>query len=246
MKLNAPFDQIPRGNTAPGVHRSVIEYLAASGLDLSGQTVLDVPCGNGEFLDTLKVFFPNAAAFGVDIDAPENASDHHILKVDLSEPGRLDLDIKFRLITSISGVMEFDNTLNFFRQLRRHIADDSMLIVTNDNLLSARDRSLYFFSGRFRQYPMFVGRDAPTWKIVHLENLLRILYDAGFNASEVRYVPSKWTEWLWLPVALPVYLIQSLSFAFCKNGPPYKEKAARYPFASLFSRHYFVVCGSRN
>ena len=239
MPLEDRLNNIPRGNTAPGVNQAVIEYLLATG-DVKGP-VLDVPCGSGVFLDALKSFFPHVATFGVDIDPCEGTA-HRIFKADLSGPEALDLGEKFGLITSISGVMEFDNTLSFFTQLRDKIADDGLLIVTNDNLLSVRDRVLYFFSGRFRQYPMFVADGAPTWKILPLQNLLRILKDAGFEFGEIRYVPAKWTEWLWLPVALPIYLIQSLAFAFGRDAMPYKKKAARYPFASLFSRHYILIC----
>ena len=239
MPLEERLNDIPRGNTAPGVNRAVIEYLLAAG-EIKGP-LLDVPCGGGIFLDAVKGFFPDVDTYGVDIE-PREGTAHRMFKSDLSGSEPLDLGEKFGLITSISGVMEFDNTLNFFRRLRENIADDGLLIVTNDNLLSVRDRVLYFFSGRFRQYPMFVADDAPTWKILALQNLLRILKDAGFETAEVRYVPAKWTEWLWLPIALPIYLFQSMAFAFGRDAMPYEEKAARYPFASLLSRHYFIVC----
>lgn len=240
MSSREKLDQIPRGNTAPGVNRAIIEYLLEAKSKYAAALVLDVPCGNGDFLDSLKAFFPNASTFGADVN-PAADSDHTILKVDVSTGDWLNVDTKFDLITCISGVMEFDNTLSFFKQLRQCITGDGVLIVTNDNLLSIRDRVLYLFGGRFRQYPMFVADDAPTWKILPLQNLLRILNDAGFDAGEVRYVPAKWTEWLWLPAAFPIYLIQCLVFFLGKRQMTYKEMAARYPFASLLSRHYFVV-----
>jgi hypothetical protein len=242
MDLEAKLDQIPRGNTCPGVNRAVIEYLLSSKKNFAGEAVLDVPCGRGEFLGIVKTFFPECETFGADIDPPADGGDHRFLKVDLAGPGSFASDRAFDLITSISGVMEFDNTLNFLRKLRERITEQGMLIVTNDNLLSARDRILYLSAGRLRQYPMFVADDAPTWKILPLQNLLRILHDSGFEEMEIRYVPAKWSEWLWLPVAAPVYLFQMLSFLFGKKDIPFKEKAARYPFASLFSRHYIVVC----
>jgi len=244
MNALEELDQIPRGNTAPGVNRAIIEYLLKSGNTFAGAAVLDVPCGNADLLDALKKFFPDSLTFGTDINPPEKP-DHQISKADASADDRLGLDRRFKLITCVSGVMEFDNTLNFFRSLRKCIADDGVLIVTNDNLLSVRDRLLYFFSGRLRQYPMFVDDNAPTWKILPLQNLLRILGDAEFEVREIRYVPAKWSEWLLLPAALPIYLFQSIAFALDKHTLSYKEKATRYPFASLFSRHYFIVCGPR-
>ena len=242
MDLAAKLDSIPRGNTCPGVNRAIIEYLLSLGKKVDARTILDVPCGRGEFLDVIKTFFPESRTFGADVVLPDSKSDHVLAKNDLSGNKPLEFENNFSLVTSISGVMEFDNTLSFFRKVRERIDGSGLFIMTNDNLLSARDRVLYFFFGRLRQYPMFVDDDAPTWKILPLQNLLRILLDAGFEASEIRYVPAKWTEWLWLPVAFPIYLFQTLNFALNKGGPDYKEKAKRYPFASLFSRHYFVVC----
>ncbi|MEP6848706.1 MAG: class I SAM-dependent methyltransferase [Acidobacteriota bacterium] len=239
MSLETDLDHIPRGNTAPGVNRMVIDYLSTK-IDRDARAaVLDVPCGNGEFIAAVTTIFPSLTAVGADIAPPDREG---FVKADLSSSEELKFDPRFDVITSISGVMEFDNTLNFFVRLRENITEDGLLIVTNDNLLSVRDRVLYFFSGRFRQYRMFVADDAPTWKIMPLQNLLRVLKDARFETAEIRYVPAKWAEWLWLPIALPIYLFQSLAFALDRSTPSYKEKAARYPFASLFSRHYMLIC----
>jgi SAM-dependent methyltransferase len=242
MDITAQLDQIPRGNTCPGVNRAIIEYLLALKKDFAGEAVLDVPCGSGEFLRVMKTFFPACETFGADIAPPENDADHGFLQTDLTGSLSLGFGTKFKLITSISGVMEFDNTLNFLRNVCQQIDEQGLLVVTNDNLLSVRDRFLYLFAGRLRQYPLFLDRHAPTWKILPLQNFLRILEDAGFEAGDIRYVPAKWSEWLWLPIAAPIYLFQLFSFLFPKNEFSYNEKTARYPFASLFSRHYFIVC----
>jgi len=245
MDLEAKLDAIPRGNTCPGVNRAIIEFLLEGNKDLRGEAVLDAPCGRGEFLDVLKTFFPECRTYGADIVLPKENGDHVLIQADLADEKLLTFAEKFSLITSISGVMEFDNTLNYFRKICERMAESGLLIVSNDNLMSAKDRCLYFFTGRFRQYPTFVEDDAPTWKILPLQNLLRILHDGGFKAEAIRYVPAKWTEWFWLPVALPIYLTQTLSIAFSKKGLPYNKKTKRYPFVSLFSRHYLVICRPR-
>jgi len=242
MDLEAKLGTIPRGNTCPGVNRAVIEFLLANNKDLREKAVLDAPCGQGEFLDVLKTFFPKCRTYGADVALPKKNGDHMLIQADLSDEKPLAFAEQFSLVTSISGVMEFDNTLNYFRKIRERVAESGLFIVTNDNLVSARDRCLYFFTGRLRQYPMFMDDAAPTWKILPLQNLLRVLHDSGFKEVEIRYVQGKWTDWLWLPIALPIYLTQTLSFAISKKWLPYAEKAKRYPFASLFSRHYLVVC----
>lgn len=47
---------------------------------------------------------------------------------------------KFDLVLSVSGVMEFDNTLQFFEQCKNHLNVGGMFLVSNDNLMSVRDR----------------------------------------------------------------------------------------------------------
>ena len=138
--------------------------------------------------------------------------------------------------------MEFDNTLSFFERLKESLAENGLLVVTNDNLLSVRDRILYLLFGRFRQYRLFIQTNEPTWKILSLHNLLRILSEAGFSIAEIKYVPTKKSEWIWLPFALPIYTFQYLYLRFGEKEIPFAEKYKLYPFSSLLARHYIVVC----
>src|SRR4029078_9949994 len=117
-------------------------------------------------------------------------------------------DKKFRVITSISGVTEFDNTQQFFEQLKPYLDPEGILIVSNDNVFSVRNRILFLLFGRFRQTHLFMGNEELTWKIIPLQNLTRILYEGGFEIAEVRYVPAKASEWLWLPLAVLIYIFQ--------------------------------------
>lgn len=233
--------KIPRGNTVPGVNRAIIEYLLTHNSELKG-TVLDVPCGDAAFLNALKEFFPAVEIFGADINPPIDDSQDSFFTIDARQPFTIGTDRKFKLITSISGVTEFDNTQQFFEQLKPCLDADGSLIVTNDNIFSVRNRVLFLLFGRFRQTHLFVEPDEPTWKIIPLQNLTRILYEAGFEVEEVRYVPAKMSEWLWLPVAVLIYISQYLYLRFGEAETSFSAKAATYPFASLIARHYFLVC----
>ena len=246
MNLSEKLAAIPRGNTCPGVNREIIETLLSLETDLAGAAILDVPCGEGEFLQTVKDFFPHCETYGADIRAPSNVFPHNFLQIDASRKNLFADTAKFRIITCISGVMEFDNTRDFFEQLREKTTADGLVIVTNDNLLSVRDRFLYFFLGRFRQYKLFVGNHQPTWKILHLHTLQRILYDAKFELMSVKYMPFGSGEWVWLPFAAIIYLIQLLYFRFSEPQMSFAEKRAFYPFRSLLSRHYVIVCRIQN
>ena len=233
--------KIPRGNTVPGVNRAIIEYILKHNTELKG-AVLDAPCGDAAFLNAFKEFFPAVETFGADIKPPADNSQHSFFEIDARQPFAFETDKKFYLITTISGVTEFDNTQQFFEQLKPYLGVDGFLIVSNDNIFSVRNRVLFLLFGRFRQTHLFMANDEPTWKIIPLQNLTRILYEAGFEVEEVKCVPAKLSEWLWLPVALLIYIFQFLYLRFGENGTTFAARTAIYPFASLIARHYFLVC----
>ncbi len=236
----AKLARIPRGNTCPGVNREIIEILLER--EFAPTALLDVPCGAGDFLRTVKDFFPNCETFGADIRPPEQDFPGRFMQLDAQSDDLFQISGKPDAITCISGVMEFDNTLAFFDKLRGNLSENGVLIVTNDNLVAVRDRVLYLLFGRFRQYRRFIGSDQPTWKMLHLQNLLRILKDANFEKVEIRYAPVVSGDWMWLPLALILYVFQVIYFHLAETETTFAEKSALYPFAALLSRHYVVVC----
>ena len=234
-----PGASIGGGNTISGTYEQVLDTLGeAMGRDFS---LLDVPCGTGVFLDEVKHRFPDARTTGWDLDPPGTPFPHELRQVDLSRAASLDTSAQFDVITCISGVMEFDNTLSFFELLGRSIQSDGLLIVTNDNLLSVRDRLLYLIGGRFGQYKFTLARDAPTWKVVTLQNLLRVIHDAGFEAYHLCYVRPKPLEWLWSPLAALIYLLQRTTAGVMDP----ESGLTLLPFRSLISRHYVLYCRRR-
>lgn len=240
----SPVDlsKVERGNTSPGVNRAIIEYLLSLKTDFAGENFLDVPCGAGSFLNAVKDFFPKAKRTGGDINTPPADFSHEFLQINAQSENALDAAKKYKIITCISGVMEFDNTLAFFDRLKRNLDENGTFIVTNDNLVSVRDRVLYLLFGRFRQYKLLIPHNRPTWKVLSLQNLLRIADEAGFEAIDIKYVAPKSAELVWLPLALPIYSFQYLYLRFAEPEIPFDEKIKLYPFASLLARHYIVVC----
>ncbi|MDP2818892.1 MAG: class I SAM-dependent methyltransferase [Polaromonas sp.] len=242
MPTSQNLDSIPRGMTCRGVHRAVIEYLLKSGHDLSSSAMLDIPCGQGELISSLRRFFPGADLRGCDLKKPESLASGNFASVDASRPFTVFSGHKFDYIFSVSGVMEFDNTLQFFESCHQHLRDGGHFVVTNDNIVSMRDRISYFCLGKVRQYHLFVTLGQGGWKVIPIHNMLRILQDAGFRIREVRYVSLLPKDWLMLPFALLVYPFQFLYMNLSRSRIPWKEQRAIYPFRSLLCRHYIVVC----
>lgn len=208
--------------------------------------LLDVPCGNGEFLDAVKDFFPGVETSGADVVGPPPNYAHRFIDLDASGNWRVETDETFDVITCISGVMEFDNTLSFFARLRKIAGSSSSIFVTNDNLVSVRDRLLYLLFGRFRQYKLAIEPNAPTWKILPLQNLMRILMDAGFEILRIEYVPPKSSDWIWLPLAALIFAFQYTYTKFVETQFASTPTTRMFPFISLLSRHYVVTCRLRS
>ena len=246
MTDHKQLEQVPRGNTSAGVNRTIIGHLLSVLEPEATGSLLDIPCGKGEFLDSAKRFFPKMETFGADITATPKDFEHNFTKIDAAHFSPPQTGTKFRIVTCISGVMEFDNTLSFFEGLKEVIDQNGELIVSNDNLVTVRDRVLYLLFGRHRQYKMAIPFHAPTWKIVPLQNLLRILHDSGFKLTAIRYVPPRPSDWLWLPLAALFAPFQYLYLRSSSEEQNLSLKRAMFPFLSLLSRHYIVICRPRS
>ena len=184
--LNEKLENISRGNTCKGVNREIIKYLLSLKNDFADEHFLDLPCGEGAFLKAVHEFFPQAKPVGGDLRPPSKFFSPEFLQIDARRGISLQTKRKFKVITCISGVMEFDNTLNFFESVKENLEENGSFIVTNDNLLTVRDRFLYLLFGRFRQFRFTIDKKQPTWKILTLQNLLRILHEAEFEVVEIK------------------------------------------------------------
>jgi hypothetical protein len=194
----------------------------------------------------VKEFFPQAETVGGDITEPEADFSREFLRLDASGDAQIQTNGKFDTITCISGVMEFDNTLSFFRRLRPVADKDILLFVTNDNLVSVRDRLLYLLFGRFRQYKLAIQPGSPTWKMLPLQNLMRILIDAGFEIVRIEYVRPKASDWLWSPLAAIIFPFQFVYTKFSEPTLSSIPTTQMFPFVSLISRHYVITCRLAN
>ena len=240
--------QIPRGSTCPGVHELVLQLLTKSARTGNPQSVLDIPCGKAEFLSVLHQVFPSWTLHGADLYAPQKAEGYGFHQIDAAKGFLISDQTGFDYISCISGVMEFDNTLNFFKDCNLHLHEQGVLLVSNDNHASVYDRLSYLFLGSFRRpYRIFVAPGQTTWKVVPINNLCRILVESGFEVVDVHYVSTSFKD-IFLGILLGplLYLIQRLYRFFDKatrrSAVSYYLQSKLYPFKSYFCRHYVLVC----
>jgi len=241
--IETAASQVPRGNTCRGVNERIGQIFEKRDWNLNGKDFLDLACGEGEFLRYLAVKYPEVRAKGADRQFfCDNQRSPPIAKANLEEPFRVFEQICFDFVICISGVMEFDNTLQFFRCCREHLKPGGYFLVTNDNVATVRDRLTFFFCGKPRQFPLFTQPGQATWKILHIQNMVRNLLEAGFRIDEIHYTPVFRKDLLFIPIALLIYLWQEKIVMNSTHGAPSPWGRMMYPFSSLISRHYIIVC----
>ncbi|GAA4353535.1 hypothetical protein GCM10023185_14260 [Hymenobacter saemangeumensis] len=237
------YENVPRGNTQKHVNREVLRYLLErSGLS-SQSRVLDLSCGDGELLTLLRRYWPQATLVGSDIRSTAPAVPGlYYQQADLSQPFEIAPGAgAFDLVTSVSGVMMFGNTRTFIASSARHVRPGGQLLVTNDNILTMRDRVSYLFTGRVRRFKLLFEADEKITQLVQHQELKRLLEIHGLEVKEVFYTSFYTEDLLYLPLALLIYPFQWLSTRRLKNSTPQALRQQLFGFKSLLCRHYVMI-----
>ncbi len=223
------------------INSEVASYLTSHPERHSFQKFLDAPCGDGRFVRLAKEHFPQGLVRGADIIRFPSMEESLWRKVDATRPFAL-ADAPFDVVTSICGVMDFDNTANFLEMCAKHLRPGGLLIVTNDNVLSLRDRLSFLFFGRFKRFASFFRPGDPTFKAILIQELHKLVLEQGLEIQLVRYCCVRAEDWLLLPFALPLFLVQALHHLLAKHPIPLRERFQLVPLQALTHRHYFFVC----
>ncbi|MGC4073870.1 MAG: methyltransferase domain-containing protein [Nibricoccus sp.] len=245
MPHHPSLDQIPKGNTCHGVNRAVVEHLLSLDAEWAGKRILDIPCGAGVLLKVLREFFPRAVVKGADLRPGGEFAAEEVAAVDASRPFAIFPEAKFDLIASVSGIMEFHNTRQFFETCRGHLKEGGQLVVTNDNVVTVRDRLAYLFFGRTRLFRLLVSPELATWKPIPMQCLVRMLHDGGFTIRSIRYVSARPKDWMLLPLALLLWPFQWVQLQAEKASLPEELRRMMFPFGVMIYRHCVVVCEVR-
>lgn len=245
--LKTQLAQVPRGNTQKHVNRAVLRDLLtheATRLGRPGLRWLDAPCGAGEFLEQVRRFFPQADLSGTDVraDAPAvPGAPVRYQPADLSRGVPFAEAAPFDVVTSISGIMCFANTAQFVGQCAERLAPRGVLLVSNDNCLTVRDRLSYLFSGRVRRFRLLFEPDEGNFQLVQHQELKRLFDINGIELQRVVYTSFYTEDLLYLPLALLLWPWQWWQLRRARSCTGHALRQQLFGFKSLLYRHYFFV-----
>lgn len=242
----AQLASVPRGNTQKHVNRDVLAYLLGHQTARLAQPVcwLALPCGQGEFLGQVRRFFARPQLWGADVRpaSPEVLGGLAGYEVtDLSRWFPFEPRPEFDVITSISGIMCFANTAQFVGHCARRLRPGGLLLVSNDNCLSVRDRLSYLFAGRVRRFRLLFEPDEGNFQLVQHQELKRLFDVNGIRLLHVEYTARYTEDLLYLPLALLLWPWQWWLLRRTRSSTGWALRRQLFGFKSLLHRHYFFV-----
>lgn len=231
---------IEKGNTQIGVNKCVISLIQARFSQEKKFKLLDIPCGSGEFLRSFKKIYSNVQVQGQDLFAePVNEIKPYFLKGDAKDFSKVDRP--FDIITSISGVMVFDDITGLFQNASENLNPEGYFIVTNDNILTIRDRFSFLFFGRLKRFKLLYSKDEGNWNVILIQALWKLFMQNNFKLEDVKYTSIRAEDYLLIPVAVFFYPIQLLYLLTAKSEMPISLRLKLFPFISLIARHYVMI-----
>jgi len=230
--------QIPKGNTQLGVLQKIYDFLAP--LDLKPKHILDIPCGKGEFVELLKQLYPQAEVSGVDLfENPMPQIEKNFIRSDM-RIWDFAQEKKYDLIFSVSGVMQCDDLFGFFEKAKKHLSDDGYFIVTNDHVMTIRDRLSFFFFGEVKRFRKYFSKDEGNWNLVLIPALLKHFENQDFKDIQIHYCSIKPEDLIFL-IFFPFFFVLDLFPLFLsKSNWSLKKRLRMYPWKSYIYRHYFI------
>lgn len=233
--------QVERGETQKGVNEKVLQLVTDKFPKKDFFKALDLPCGSGLFLNYVKQLFPNAELTGADIREPGMVNLKNYVQMDLSKNFSLSPAERYDLITSVSGVMMFENTKSFISNCISQLKPNGTFIITNDNSATIIDKFFFLFLGRYRLFkPVFEDKETLTQNI-SLPELCRLLSIHGLEIETIMFTSTYIKDFIFFPLAVLIYPVQMLYMSRYKTTVSPRLINLMFPFKHYFCRHYIMV-----
>lgn len=233
---------VPRGLTQKNVNLKVLDLIERHLTKVPHPhfKLLDIPCGEGLFAHFLKNKFPQSQITGVDVRDKIDFDSFEFHSGTAQEFLRKNQSRKFHIITCISGVMCFDGIQEAIPQMHENLEPNGLLILTNDNILTIRDRLSFLFFGHFKRFKLFFSKNEGNWNLVLPQALNMQLEKNNFNDIQIKYTSVYFEDFLFLPIALVIYPVLCAFLFLKKSSWPVKKRFSFFPFQMFYCRHYII------
>lgn len=232
---------VPRGSTQKNVNEVVFNAIKKHVQNKSNFSLLDVPCGHGVFANFIKEQYPQSKVVGIDLfENPQNPKfDFHKTKAQyfLLE----NKNTKYDMVTCISGIMCFDGAGDFFQTIYPSLSEGGIFVVTNDNVLTVRDRIHFLIFGHLKRFRLLYSTDEGNWNVIMPQGVGMLLERAGFKNIQYKYTAIYFEDFIFLPMAILIYPFFAFYLLLFKGTKTAGERLKMFPFMSLIARHYVVT-----
>lgn len=232
-----PSHLVEKGNTQKDVNKKILEFLIDQANPPS--SLFDAPCGEGEFLIAFRRFFPQARLAGQDLFAKPLTEIKEVFSRGDLKSAFVDQK-NYDVITCISGVMVFDHVSSYIEKAATRLNPQGYLILTNDNILTVRDRLSFLFFGQLKRFKLIYSPQEGNWNVVLIQALWKLVKANKLKLVKVEYTSFYPEDFLFLPLALLLYPIWWCKIYFSRGEMDSTTRRQLFPFAALLARHYII------
>lgn len=233
---------VPRASTQKNVNQVVFKSIASRlEANTTEQLMIDAPCGNGEFAQYLMSVFPKLKVIGVDLFTEVAAKNFEFYKMSAHDFFKQQKPSSVDIITCISGVMCFDGIPELMSSFYSSLKPKGILVLTNDNIMTIRDRLNFLFFGHFKRFKLLYSKKEGNWNLILPQALVAHLQNKGFQNLRIKYTAIYIEDLFLLPFAICIYPIFLTYLLLLKNQMSFKQRLELFPFRMLISRHYVIT-----
>lgn len=236
------MNPVPRGSTQKNVNQVVYNSIAPKIVNSASELQLvDTPCGDGEFAHYLGGRFPHLKVTGVDLFTQPVGKSFEFFKQSAHQHFRQRAPESVDIIICISGVMCFDGVPELVAAFHSALKKNGVLVITNDNIMSVRDRLNFLFFGHFKRFKLLYANNEGNWNVVLPQSLVAQIRKNGFTNWQMAYTSIYTEDLLFIPIALLIYPVFVCYLLLRKSELTASERLKLFPFKMLLSRHYVIT-----
>ena len=224
MTVTAAPRPRPRELTSRNTHAVVARLL---GREPAARRVLDIPCGEGAFLERVRALGGGREPHGADIVNRAALPAALFTAADMNRPLPFD-DAAFDAVVCIDGIEHLERPFDFVRECRRVLHTKGVLIVSTPNITALRSRWRYLLTGFHNKGKVPLDERDPTpWHHVNLMSfpaLRYLLHRNGFRITRIATNRIKPVSWLYLPLWPVSYVATSLAMGRWERDPGQRQR----------------------